>query len=281
MGASDPPSVIVGVNGFLGRRLASRLVANGETVVGIVGTQRQHVPRGVAVQTSLDGDHDPAVVFALAAFIPYGAMDRPDPRLFATNVALVEQARIRWPRARFVLASSVAAYGDAPGLRTEDTGTVRPSLYGLSKLAGELPARLHPSHAIIRFSSLVGIGMDRRTFLPRVVDQARREGVVTLFGDGSRRADYLHVEDAVDLCLAAARSQESGLFLGVAGATTENRAIAEHVAARVPGTKVTFVGSDASPSVEYDPSRTWATLGFRPARTVFQAAEELVADGDG
>ncbi len=282
MGESAPVSVVVGANGFLGRTLAARLLARGDRVVGVVGVGRDRVPVGVSVTDQLPspGDvDDAATVYVTAAFIPYGAMDRSDPRLFETNVALVHRVSARWPRARLVFASSVAVYGEATGVRTEGSASVRRSLYGESKLAGELPARLHVSHAVLRFSSLVGVGMDARTFVPRAVAEARRARTITLWGDGSRRADYFHVEDAVDLCVAAGESSENGTFLGVSGASIENRAVAAHIAEKLPGTALVFSGDDASPSVEYDASGTWARLGARPKRTVFQAAEELCVDG--
>lgn len=270
--------VVVGANGFLGRALAARLVERGDEVTGVVARRREAVPAGVRVTTELATDELPEIVFVTAAFIPYGAMDVADPRLFESNVALVQRVHERWPHARLVSASSVAIFGESPVLRTEDAPSERPSLYGLSKLAGELPARLHRSHAIVRFSSLVGVGMDRRTFVPRVVDQARRERSITLFGDGLRRADYLHVEDAVDLLLAAANASENGTFLGASSQPVANHEVARFVAERLPGTTIVQTGRDPSPSFEYDASRTYRSLGYRPRRTVFTALEELIAD---
>jgi len=48
------------------------------------------------------------VIFHLAAFIPYGAMNQPDERLQRVNVDLTNELLTAFPNARFIYASSVA-----------------------------------------------------------------------------------------------------------------------------------------------------------------------------
>lgn len=275
-------ALIVGCSGFLGRYLAETLLEAGDEVDGVDTAQGEHLPKGLRVLPAseisrIEPAHD--VVYIVAAVIPYGAYDQPDERMLESNVRLVDQIHRHWPAARIVYASSVAVHGSAPGPLSEELVTCKPTLYGLSKLAGELVARHHGSHAIIRFTSLCGRGMTDKTFLPRIVNQARRNKTIALWGDGLRLQDYVHVRDAALYCYHAARSDKNGVFLGAQGASVSNLEAAQHVQSLLPGTAITFEGVDTSPSFVYDPSRTWAQLGFRPGRSAFQALSELIEHG--
>jgi UDP-glucose 4-epimerase len=277
-------ALVVGCNGFLGRHLSARLVRDGWRVWGLSREGDVRVPPGVRALAALPTEAVPGgsfeVVFALAARWPSSPAAEFDKRLdremVATNVRLVDRLQLCFPDSRLVLASSVAVYGAAPGVRTERLVTVAPSRYGQTKLAAELLVGGHASFAVLRFSSLCGPGMARTTFVPRVLDQARGgEGIITLFGDGSRRQDYLAVDDAVSLLVRAGVAQRNGYFLGARGISVENRAIAAHVAERVVGARLEFAGEDSSPSFDYDPRETWDALGFAPQQTVFDAVDAL------
>ena len=70
------------------------------------------------------------VIFHLAAFIPYGAMNRPDERFQRVNVDLTNELLTAFPNARFIYASSVAVFGlwlaeDAGDKRTGYVAKVR------------------------------------------------------------------------------------------------------------------------------------------------------------
>jgi UDP-glucose 4-epimerase len=284
-----PTALVVGCNGFLGRHLAARLVSDGYRVDGVVHRSRAEVPptvrvvsigvEGAAGEAKAESFYD--VVFALAAIWPTGATTEREPsfdeRMVATNVRLIDTLHQRFPASRLVLASSVAVYGQAPGVRTERLLSEEPSRYGQTKIAAELLAGAHASFAVLRFTSLCGVGMAPTTFVPRVVRQARGVGrAITLFGDGSRRQDYLVVTDAVELLVRAAQSVENGVFLGARGVSVENRVIAAYVAERVAGCGLCFAGEDSSRSFDYDPRATWDTFGFAPRRTVFEAVDALL-----
>lgn len=275
-------ALVVGCSGFLGRHLVATLLEAGEEVDGVDMVLAEHLPKGLRVMPAsellrIEPAHE--VVYLVAAVIPYGAYDQPDERILESNVRLVDQVHRRWPAARLVYTSSVAVYGSAPGPLREELVTRRPTLYGLSKLAGELVAQHHRSHAVIRFTSLCGCGMSQKTFLPRIVDQARRNKTIALWGDGQRLQDYVHVRDAALYCYHAARSEQNGVFLGANGTSVSNLEAAQQVQSLLPGTAITFEGADPSPSFVYDPSWTWSKLGFRPSRSAFQAISELIENG--
>ena len=276
--------LVVGVHGALGRATAACAHALGYAVDGVVHTRADRLPPflGRVVPTtalaSLDRSAYDAVLIT-AGYVPYGRMDAPDPRLIDANIALPMQVCRTFPDARIVLASSIAVYGEPAAVLSETSPFVRPTRYGLSKLAGEAVVRQYATHAVVRFSSLYGVGMAGDTFLPRILATARAGQPITLFGDGSRLQDYLHLRDAAGFMLAAAHARENGVFLGVYGQSISNRVVADLVAAAFPDCRVAHAGEDASPSFVFDASHTRSTLQFAPRIALAEGLQEMVAHG--
>ena len=155
------------------------------------------------------------------------------------------------PRARHVLASSVSVFGPPDGLPVSMATPCRPTHpYGLSKLAGECVVRTAASHAILRFSSLLGRGMHPDTFVPRIIADARTTGQITLLGTGERLQNYLDVRDAAALCLQVLGMADNVATLGIGPRSWSNREIAGHIAKRLDA-RIVLSGSDASPSYVY------------------------------
>lgn len=272
-------SLVIGANGFLGAKLCRRLLEQKESLTAVVNKNRESVPQGakvVPIESVQSISDEVDTIYFVAAFIPYGAMDVPNPRLFLDNVLTVQRVCAQWPKARLIFASSTAVYGKNSHLPiNEESGFFEPTLYGQSKIAAEFIARMHQSFAIIRFSSLCGMGMAENTFVPRVISQATREKQITLYGTGSRLQDYLHVEDAVDACLIAAQNNQNGILMGVSGRSVSNQDLAMVVATKT-GALIQYVGADTSPDSVYDTSTTAKEWGFAPKRTVMDAVEELL-----
>ena len=215
-------------------------------------------------------------VFVLAAVIPTAGEVHDEGAMLDVNGALPGRMAESFPHARLVLASSVAVYGRGGRVLTEDSEPLAADVYGRSKLAGEAAVAAHGNAVVVRFGSLYGVGMRRRTFLPAVAQSAVDDGVVRVFGDGSRTQDYLHVRDAVDLLESAAESDVRGVLLGVSGTSTSNAEVARTVAELAPGCRVEHAGEDAAESFDYDPSRTREALPFRPRTELRAGLSELV-----
>ena len=167
------------------------------------------------------------------------------------NVDLCSTLVQALPHARHVLASSVSVFGPSDGSPVTMATPCRPTHpYGLSKLAGECVVGTAPSHAILRFSSLLGRGMHPDTFVPRIIADARRDGQITLMGSGERLQNYLDVRDAAALCLRVLDMAGNVATLGIGPRSWSNREIAGHVAKRL-GSRIVLAGSDDSPSSIY------------------------------
>lgn len=73
----------------------------------------------------------------------------------------------------------------------ERTRTCNPNQHGMTKLTSELlMVHYHKETVIIRFSPLYGRGMCPETFIPRIIKDAKKKKIITLWGDGQRKQDY-------------------------------------------------------------------------------------------
>jgi UDP-glucose 4-epimerase len=274
-------AVIIGANGFLGRTILSACLSRGWQVDAIYHRTRNFIPTTCSSWpiTALDRCHnDYDVVFLVAATIPYGSLDSPDEALVDANVKLVLNTVAKFHRAKIVFASSVSVYGVPMNPLTERSPFNCPNLYGLSKLAGEFIVSQQSRFAIIRYSSLYGKGMNTNTFIPIVIRQARETGVISLYGDGSRRQDYLHVADAAELAMKAAIHNSNGIYLGVCGESVTNFEVAQTVQSYFPSCRIVFSGNDTSPSFIYNNAMTMTALNCWPLHSLVEGIKELCSN---
>lgn len=245
--------LITGANGFLARSLARQM--HGEWhMIGLVRPEAGLPSNCHATYDSIDnlisdcGAVD--VVMHLAARIPSRQNTEPAD-LVATNVDLVATLVKAYPAARHVLASSVSVYGIPKSLPiTITTSPNQPNSYGLSKLAAEQRVHKASSYSIIRFSSLIGVGMKSGTFIPTIISAARL-GKIELIGNGERLQNYLDIDDAASICIQAAASKQSFVALGVSHHSYSNNYVAALVA-ELTGASISRCGEDPSPSYVYE-----------------------------
>lgn len=243
--------LVTGANGFLARALQPLLPAAWETVALTHATDAPaaYARRYRDIGELLAGEPAFDAILHLAAQIRAPA-DGPSGYLPA-NVELPARLVQAYPDARHMLASSTSVYGDKEALPIGIATPCRPAHpYGRSKLAGEVAVRGARSHAIVRFSSLLGRDMHPSTFVPRIIDDARARGTITLLGSGERRQNYLDVRDAAAMCLRALQSADPFVTLGIGPASWSNNEVAGLVAART-GARIVHEGSDNSPSRVY------------------------------
>ena len=128
---------------------------------------------------------------------------------------------------RVVYAASSSAYGDTPTLPKQESMLPDPiSPYGVTKLAGELYARVFTSvygleTVSLRFFNVFGPRQDPTSPYSGVLSlfiAALLEGrPPTIFGDGEQSRDFTYVDNAVEACLLACTApQASGKVFNVA-----------------------------------------------------------------
>src|ERR1700722_13510142 len=259
--------LIIGANGFLGTHLVRKCLSLNWKVECIYNENEDNIPASCKtyhISELQNLGHAYQAIFLLAARIPYGKLSGFTHELIDNNVLLPLQISRQFPLTPIIYSSSVSVYGATKGVISENSTFTRPNAYGLSKLSGEYILQTHPRFRIIRFSSLYGKGMQQNTFLPKIIKTAKYNNKITLFGNGNRKQDYLHVDEAVEYCLEAAMYKENSIFLGVYGKSYSNLAIAKIIKRNIPECSLTFEGEDKSQSYMYNNEWTKKTLQFEP-----------------
>ena len=205
----SPAALIVGC-GYVGRRLAPRLIERGVTVFGTSRTaERAAQLADLGVRPLIVSVTQPLTFAALTPAIEQPQLDvyylvppgrpnsSPSPRQVVLGgvahlVRQLGRAHVR----RAVLASSTAVYGQRGGQRVDaDTPPEAVDERAKFLLEGErLWREGSDKHTVVRFAGLYGPG--------RIVGLNGLRGGGPLLGDPQALLNLVHVDDAVELLLA-------------------------------------------------------------------------------
>ena len=305
MELSDRTVVVTGGAGFIGGRLAEKLVGDNDVRVvdDLSAGKREHVPDGASLRVADVLDYDAVrkafdgadAVFHLAANpdVRSGAEDtrvHMEQNAEATNIVL-DAARDAGVET-FAFASSSTVYGEAPTPTPETYGPLEPiSLYGASKLACEglctaYEGTFGVDAYIYRFANVVG--GDGHGVVPDFVRKLREDpSRLEILGDGRQRKSYTHVTDCVEAMVHVVEDEacdETFYNIGTHDTVSVTR-IAE-VVSEVMGVDPSFeyTGGERGwkgdvPRMRLDIERLCAT-GWEPGldseESVRRAARELV-----
>lgn len=216
--------LVTGGAGFLGSHVARHLLESGNSVVvldDLSGGFRRNVPDGCEfvegsivdqdLVAHLFREHRFEQVFHFAAYAAE-VLSHHVRRFNYTNnlvgsATLINEA-IRHGTRCFVFASSVAVYGDAPAPCSETDAATPIDPYGIAKLSVEHDLRCAQSrfgldHVIFRPHNVYGEGQNLRDPHRNVVGifmaQALRGEACTVFGDGSQRRCFTHIDDVAPI----------------------------------------------------------------------------------
>jgi nucleoside-diphosphate-sugar epimerase len=227
---------------------------------------------------SLSNNYD--IVYFIAAYIPHGESFNEYKAIFEANIELVVKACKKFLSARLIFCSSVSVYGSNSLNVTEEDHFISPNLYGLSKIAGEAIIRLHPSHAIIRFSSIYAAEMKAKTFLPLIVDSAINKGVITLINDPMRTQNYLHFSDAANMLFRLAELKDNLVLLGVNKGEYTNLEIANIISSILDKEKkIKIVFKDEylpAQSFSYNADFSHTILNYQSKITIEEGLKEVI-----
>ena len=296
--AISTADVVTGAGGFIGSHLVERLLAQGQSVVGIDcfddyydrALKERHLaesrrnPKFRLVEQDLLGFDLATVlepgcrVFHLAAQPGVrGSWGANFDRYLRNNVLATQrllEAAVRVRPHRIVYASSSSIYGEQPAGPTPETATPNPvSPYGMTKLAGEHLAHAYAeAHRLsvvsLRFFTVYGPGQRPDMAFHRFIEATRAGRPVTLFGDGHQTRDFTYVDDIVDGVLSAGRTEGIGGAFNLGGGTPAPITEVLRLLGEISGHPLKVQQGDAPPG---DPRSTWAdtrrareVLEFRP-----------------
>ncbi len=269
---------IVGANGFLGKYLVAAFLQKGYSVVAVYN--KSFTPLGmdqvswISWTDFLKGDCSVTTIVYSASIIPYGKMNEKDDDMLNVNALQVEDIYQIYPHVHFIYISSVSVYASSQNPIRENSPCRPQNAYAETKLEGELLSKKFERNAILRCSSIYGKGMKSNTFIPRCIDQAKDSGEIVLYGDGSRRQNYIHALDVANMCAAISDGAESGEYLAVAPESLDNLSIATAIGESLSA-QVLFTGEDVSPSFYYDASITYQKLNYTPEKNCLTTIKEM------
>ena len=234
-------AVVTGAVGFVGSHLCTRLLQQGDDVVGID-----------ALTDFYDVRHKEANLAALAAWDSFtfhraDLLDAPLRQLLdgaevVFHLAGQPGVRSSWgqeftvyvqrnilatqrlletlrdvPVRKIVYTSSSSVYGDAESYPTVETARPRPvSPYGVTKLAAEHLCELYRANfgtptASLRLFTVYGPGQRPDMAFSRLIEAALRGDSFPLYGDGRQTRDFTYVGDVAEALQAAALSAWTGV----------------------------------------------------------------------
>ncbi|MCU0388236.1 MAG: NAD(P)-dependent oxidoreductase [Chitinophagaceae bacterium] len=270
--------LVTGISGFLGNKAAN--ILSGYFKVKGLAREKATI-NGIEVFSSLNLEEisfSPDVVVMCHAAVSSGRDVQTNERLFQSNVALTENLCKRFPEAFHIYISSVSVYPIQAEPITETTPVSPASSYAVSKLWGERVTAGSKDYAIIRFPSLYGIGMKENTLIPNYVNAALQQNAITVWGDGSRLQNYIHVEDGVAYIGQIILNRQhisKKILLGTYQGEYSNAQVAGIISA-ISGCLVKFENEDNAPSFIYNNEETVKALSFKPKITLEKGIEEYI-----
>jgi UDP-glucose 4-epimerase len=228
--------LVTGITGFIGSRLASKLVEQGDNVYGVIRHSSERELRrleGIVSRVHLiEGDlvryhsvlsavetSDPNIVFHLGALTPVRlSFDDPYPYIginFDGTVNLVHSILKQSPNARLIAASTAEVYGWQPGSRPiSEDALLRPaSPYAVTKAAADQYVQManriyHLRGTILRPINSYGRVWESGFYVEYLISKMLK-GETCYVGAPDSVRDYMYAEDHVDAYLDAARTEKA------------------------------------------------------------------------
>lgn len=202
---------VTGADGFIGSHLIHLLKSNNHEAIAFQGDMLDEE----RVQKQLAENSDIEAVVHLAGL----AMGTELEPLVHANVLTTANLLKYLPpsKPKFVLASTVAVYGQPIGDKSVETDPTQPnSIYGLSKFYAEELVRTYQRindfcAIILRFSPVYGPG-NQKGVIYAFTKAIQEKGEITVNGDGTQKRNYLHVEDACNAILKSLEFSKSDVF---------------------------------------------------------------------
>lgn len=257
--------LITGIYGFLGSHLAEKLSRN-HTIMGLYNTERQMVLNPeIACFNKLESiDVIPDVIIMCHAAVSSGTTNLDKTKLFETNVDFTKNIVEKFPDIKSIYISSVSVFGTKNEISNEQSFENPETDYAKSKLSGEREVSQNSNSIIIRFSSLYGNEMKENTLIPNYCNQALQSQTIQVWGNGSRRQNYIHINDAVNLIESAIACKTKINFpiLGVSSKEYSNDEVAK-IISEYTNSEINYINHDDSPSFYYNNEMTQKTLNWQ------------------
>jgi nucleoside-diphosphate-sugar epimerase len=302
-------AVVTGAVGFVGSHLCTRLLQQGDDVVGIDALTDfydvKHKKANLAALTAwdsftfhradlldaplrqlLDGAE---VVFHLAGQPGVRSSWGQEFTVYVQRNILATQRLLETlrdvPVRKIVYTSSSSVYGDAESYPTVETARPQPvSPYGVTKLAAEHLCELYRANfgtptASLRLFTVYGPGQRPDMAFSRLVEATLRGGSFPLYGDGRQTRDFTYVGDVAAALQAAALSGWTGVA-NIGGGSRTSMAEVIRIVGTLAGRAVKTTRLPAQPGDVRDTAADTAlarrAFGYAPAMPLAEGLAHMV-----
>lgn len=271
---------MVGANSFLGRTVIEKLLKKNYVVEGVFHEKKQNLLPQIKhynMEELWQLPNDYTHLYLISAYIPNkeDLVTVQATKLQEANVALPRRIVKHFSTAKVIYSSSVSVYGEPQGVLDEHSIVKPSSVYGKSKWEGEQFVKEAEKYAVVRISSMYGIGMKEHTFLPNSIKQALAHQTIKIWGNGSRAQNYIHVDDVANYLLLAADRADNGVYLAVDRISYTNLSIAQLIQQSID-CSVEMFGEDHSSSYYYQNQITNQILDYVPLQTLEQNLTTII-----
>lgn len=266
-------ALVVGANGFLGSALVDKLLSHNFKVVAVYNSSFDKINKEAQILTKpelFESDIQPDFIY----YLP-GNYALSHHEMIQLNDDLYQYS-LKFEDSKMVYISSTNVYGNSTEVITENSVFNNPGLYALSKISGEFIVSAMKYFSILRLAYIYGPGLANRSFIPQIINAAKENKKITLFGKGEREQDYIYIDDAVNLCIASALHRDNSVYLGATGISVSNKEIAEEIKKNT-GCAIAFIGEDTGTSFYFNPEKTFIALGWRPQTAISEGIKRMVS----
>ncbi len=270
---------IVGANSILGQAIYERLF-NDYNVFQVYHFNTNNIKHNVnliQIDEFIKTDLPFEVIYFIGSVISFEEDVLTLQRIYQTNVHLIKEISSKFVNSKIVHASSVSVYELTNKIIKEESGVLPKNSYAMSKLWAEHIVNNHHGGGVnVRISSLFGVGMKTNTFLPRIINDAIQNKEITVYGDGSRRQNYISAVEASEyFCNASSYSSKVPL-LATAKHSFSNLEVAQMIAQIIPEVKIVLKGKDTSASFIYDNNFTNQQLKINREYSFIESIKAVV-----
>ncbi len=251
---------VIGANGFLGSYLTKALLFENKNVIAVYNKNNENIASQAKLMSERDflkSNYEPTCIYFVAGNYSSSHLE-----LLKINNLLYEISK-KFLNSKLIYISSTNVYGVHDKTIKLDYPYNNLGLYAHSKLAGEFVASSHKKFIILRFTYIYGLGISNNSFIPRLINNAKTEGIITIFGDGSRKQDYIHIDDVVEFCIRSSKLPSNEILLGVSGKSISNCEVANILNEEI-GCLVKYEGEETGSSFEFDGESSFELLNWRP-----------------
>ena len=264
--------IISGINGFLGNRL-KEILKGKFNIYGIAKEEFFNENCMIFSSEKLEEiTVNPDFIILCHAAVSSGNILASNDSLCDVNVKLTDRIISKFNSSKIIYLSTASIYNPNEGVISERTTSIPNNEYAISKFWAEKLVLKTRNAIIVRLSSLYGINMKENTIIPNYVNQALRNNLIEVWGDGNRMQNYIFIDDVCNLVLKILlmhHKVRNEILLAVNNVEYSNLELASTIA-KLTNSKIEFILEDNSISVCFDNKITQSLLNWVPQANLEQ-----------